>query len=98
MSAIDAFIDHSYNDVPATLRYVPRLRRADKIQTVQLTKQWIIRHRIDAQDVVRFRIQHIIARVERGDSFERFIRGHARDAETVNQIRTFEAINLDGNR
>src|SRR2546421_4052114 len=98
MSAIDAFINDGDDDVPVALSYIPCLRGSDQVHAVELSEGWIIRRYIDTQNIVWLRIQHIIARIERSDCFERVARGHVRNAETFNQIRAFEAINLDGDK
>src|SRR5438128_6466884 len=97
MRNVDAFIDNANDYVPAALRNVPGLRRSDKIQTVELIRIEVIRNQFSVKQIIWYSIEHIIARIERGDSFERVIRGHARNAEAANQVRALEAINLNGN-
>src|SRR6266571_1921390 len=95
MSNVDAFIDHSDDDISTALRYVPSLRRANQIHSIKLIEERIVWRRRFMKNVVRFGIENIVERLESRDRFQGFIRRHACDAQAVNQIRSFKAIKRD---
>src|ERR1051326_9623030 len=98
MNPIDAFIDDRDDDVPAAGRHVPGLRRANQRHRVKLTEGWIVWCYVDAAEVIRLGVQHVIAPVERGDGFQSFFGRHARDAQAINQIRALEPLELHRKR
>src|SRR5437879_2305099 len=59
--AINTFIDHPDDDIPAALGNVPRLRGPDQIHPIELIEGWIVWRRLDVTDEIWFRVDNIVA-------------------------------------